>query len=485
MYDPERWGLCPEAAEALANDLERYWERYAWRFRTRTRDTSHYALLYWRGQMTMDDKRNYTNLERRLTGGDGQALQQFMSDSPWDYQGVFEQIRLDILAEPALQSGGVLILDESADEKAGLDSAGAGRQHNGRQGKVDVCQVATCLAWAHPATGTWALVAGELYVPQAWFTPAYAERRAKVGLPAARRFASKVELGWEMIQRVQAHGLPFEVLACDEHYGRARWFRAQLAAAGIRYAAEVPGDTPVYLHAPRVGLPSRRARKPQVLSKRPPREVRRVARDPHTTWRREVVRHTERGLLEADFAVRPVWTLTEQLQVRAEWLVMRRDLDGRLTYSLLNAPADTPTAQLIEWSCVRYWTERTYQDAKSELGWDDFAARKYRAWQHHLALTASALWFIAQTKLHWHAQHARDPDLLRQFDLEVLPRLSTANVREMLKAALPLPRLTPERARQIVVTNLVNRARSTGSRLRARRAREQPEPDSPHHLDSS
>lgn len=140
----------------------------------------------------MDDERNYANIERRLTGGDGQKVQQFVSDSPWDYHGVFEQIRLDILAEPRLQQGGVLILDESADEKGGLESAGATRQYNGREGHVGVCQVATCLAWAHPATGTWALVDGELYnVPPVWFTPAYAERRAKVEVPPECQFASE------------------------------------------------------------------------------------------------------------------------------------------------------------------------------------------------------------------------------------------------------------------------------------------------------
>jgi hypothetical protein len=51
--------------------------------------------------------------------------------------------------------------------------------------------------------------------------------------------------------------------------------------------------------------------------------------------------------------------------------------------------------------------------------------------------------------------------------VEVLPALSTANVRELLKAVLPLPQLTPEQATQRVITHLVNRARSTSSRLKS------------------
>jgi len=49
----------------------------------------------------------------------------------------------------------------------------------------------------------------------------------------------------------------------------------------------------------------------------------------------------------------------------------------------------------------RYFVERTFQDAKSELGRAEFAARSYRAWEHHLASNAAALWFVAQTKLEW------------------------------------------------------------------------------------
>ena len=100
------------------------------------------------------------------------------------------------------------------------------------------------------------------------------------------------------------------------------------------------------------------------------------------------------------------------------------------------------------------------------MGWDEFQAQKYRAWEHHVALTGLALWFVAQTKLAWAQTYARDPDLARQWEVEVLPALSTANVRELLKAVLPVPQLTPQQATELVITHLVHRARSTSSRLR-------------------
>src|SRR5204863_7187378 len=150
------------------------------------------------------------------------------------------------------------------------------------------------------------------------------------------------------------------------------------------------------------------------------------------------VRPTERGWLEADFAVQRVWTVPADQAARAEWLVIRREADGDHVYTLLNAPTDTTALSLIEWSCQRHVTECTFQEAKDDLGWDEFQAMKYLAWEHHLALTALALWFITQTKLEWRTTYARDPELAHELEVQVLPALSTANVREMLKAALPL-----------------------------------------------
>jgi SRSO17 transposase len=423
----------------------------------------------------MEDQRNFANIDRRLNRRDGQPLQHFMSESPWPFQAVFQQIGSDIRHEPQLQTGGIVILDECPDVKAGNHSAGAARQHNGRLGKVELSQVATCLAYLHPATGTWALVDGELFLPACWFTRTYAARRREVGLPPDRTFATKPALGLAMIQRVQAQGLPFEMVACDELYGRNRDLRAQLDEMHLAYAAQVPANTQVYLQAPHVGLPhdaasGRRHTLQRVQSQQKPHTVYAIGRRAATAWQRIQVRPIERGVMEADFAVVPVWTLTPASQVRAEWLVLRRDLDGRVSYSLLNGAADTPATILIERTCWRYYTERTYEDAKSELGWDDFQARKYRAWEHEIALTAAATWFVASIKLKWRTTYQRDPTLAKQFELEILPALSTANVRDLLMSTLPVPQMTPESARQLVITHLVNRARSTSSRLRGREA---------------
>jgi SRSO17 transposase len=187
----------------------------------------------------MKTGRNYANIARRVSDPmeDGQNLQQFMSDSPWEAQAVIRKVQEEIACTPSLQAGGMLLLDESADEKAGPKSAGAGRQHNGRLGKIEMSQVGVFLAFYKEKVWTW--VDGELFLPKHWFTPEMAKERKRLGIPEERQFATKVELGWQMIQRVRAQGLPFEGVACDDLYGRNQWLRQAMDRAGLLYMAEV------------------------------------------------------------------------------------------------------------------------------------------------------------------------------------------------------------------------------------------------------
>ena len=164
VFDPQRWGLPAKAIENLADRLYKVWSRFGQCFKSKTRDTSHYARFYLQGLLTMETKRNYANIACRVIDSedDGQNLQQFMSDSPWESPKVFKQIQDEIMERPELE-GGMLTLDESADKKAGNQSAGAARQYLGRFGKVDLGQVAVALGYYQ--NGNWAMVDAELFLP--------------------------------------------------------------------------------------------------------------------------------------------------------------------------------------------------------------------------------------------------------------------------------------------------------------------------------
>ncbi len=150
-----------------------------------------------------------------------------------------------------------------------------------------------------------------------------------------------------MIQHAVANGLPFEAVACDDLYGRADWFRAKLAGAGLVYMADVPCTTQVYLTRPAFGIPETppdhrgpKHKLPRVLSDEKPIAISEVAKLPDTQWQRIRVRPTERGYLVADFAARqcvdPARRETDRRMV-----AVRRDADGDHRYALSDAHAET------------------------------------------------------------------------------------------------------------------------------------------------
>lgn len=238
--------------------------------------------------------------------------------------------------------------------------------------------------------------------------------------------------------------------------------------------ADIPGNTQVYLNKPVVAVPETPENKKgrpysrcRVVNQAQAVKVRNLEHHPSFDFQTVKVRYTERGWLTYACSARSVFTISESGQVRNEWLFMRKEKDGSMSFSLSNSPADTALHTLSLWRCQRYFVERTFQDAKSEAGWDELAARKYRAWIHHTALDALALWFITETKLEWSLTNPRDPDLARQFEVDALPYLSMANIRVLLRAVLPLMSFSSDQAIRLVIQQWINRARSTQCRLRS------------------
>jgi len=198
-------------------------------------------------------------------------------------------------------------------------------------------------------------------------------------------------------------------------------------------------------------------------------KARQMLHHPELKWTTITLRPNERGMLVAQFGRCRVWTV-HGTHCRQEWLLIRRD-GQRITYVLSNASEETSLETMAWRKSHRYFIERDNQDAKSEMGWDEFQAIKYQAWEHQLALTILASWFIAETRLDWMGRFERDPALLEQYEVDVLPMLSVSNVRELLRAAMPLPQLSTQDAAALVVEHLVNRTRSRRSRLRKQRER--------------
>ena len=145
--------------------MTEFYGRFGRHSRTKTRDTSEYGLKYISGLLRMESDRNLANVGSK-TGVSVQNLQHFVSNSSWSDQSVILAVENEVKIHPTFQEA-ILILDESAEEKAGGHSAGAGRQHNGRLWKIEMSQVGVFLALVTPDVCTW--IDGELYLRLVWF----------------------------------------------------------------------------------------------------------------------------------------------------------------------------------------------------------------------------------------------------------------------------------------------------------------------------
>src|SRR5271165_2264434 len=197
--------------------------------RTQTRDTSAYGQAYLSGILRMEQGRTMAGISR-ATGVNEQAMQHFISQSPWAASSTIQRMQAEIVGRPELQEGVMLLLDESGDEHGGKHTVGAARQYLGRMGKVDMGQVGVFVSLVKGSFWTW--LDGELYLPEVWFSEAYAAVREQVGVPRERTFASKAQLGLHLIDRVRRQDIRFEAIGCDTFYGRDGWFRAELAKIG-------------------------------------------------------------------------------------------------------------------------------------------------------------------------------------------------------------------------------------------------------------
>jgi len=355
---------------------------------------------------------------------DSQALHHFLAHSPWDFRAVMNQVARDVDALLGADVDSCLLLDETCFPKKGKKSVGVARQWMGRQGKTDNCQVAVFAALAHGQSVS--LIDAELYLPQEWVKDP--ERCAAAGVPPERRvLKTKPTLALELVQRARRNGVRFAWIAADGGYGQDRGLLRALDDAGERFVVDVHCNQRIFLEEP--GRPESKGQGP---SGAPVSVEAWVAQQPPQAWEDVWVRHTSQGELRVEALRRTVWLLEGgDAQARCWQLLATRDKGDPKTikYSLSNAPVSTSLSRLVYMQRQRYWVERAFQEAKNEAGMDEYQARGWQAWYHHIALVMMALLFLLRE---------------RQLQKEALPLLSAGDVKILLARTLPRNDQDPE-----------------------------------------
>src|SRR5499425_2923729 len=186
--------LTPPDVEGLLEEL--------WEFQSTFHDcfprseTRAHFFDYMVGQLSPLERKSIEPMAPHVKGGTIRALQRFLSDVPWDEEHMrwtYHQLVAEAMGEP----DGVLMFDETGFVKKGKDSVGVARQYCGPLGKVENCQVGVFAGYA--SRQGYALVDKRLFLPEVWFTEAYAARRTRCNVPTELTLQSKPQLAAAML----------------------------------------------------------------------------------------------------------------------------------------------------------------------------------------------------------------------------------------------------------------------------------------------
>ncbi len=193
----------PEDVDGLWEELEAYHGIYRPLFGRR--EQREWSKKYVMGLLMQLPRKSVEPMVLAIEGASEKAvraMQQFISEGAWDDGMLLHQHWREVdrdLGEPE----GVLTLDGSDFHKQGKASVGVKRQYCGELGKRANCQAGVFVGYS--SSQGYALLDRRLYLPQEWVEDAaYAERRAKCGIPPETRFKTKIELGLDMLTALHA-----------------------------------------------------------------------------------------------------------------------------------------------------------------------------------------------------------------------------------------------------------------------------------------
>ncbi|HBY93356.1 MAG TPA: IS701 family transposase [Chloroflexi bacterium] len=212
------------------------------------------------------------------------------------------------------------------------------------------------------------------FVPEEW--AANRERTRAAGIPDAVEHVSKPNQAWAILTRAVEHHLPLAWVTGESVYGDSRRIRLWLESLpkGSVLAVSAKEYVPIGFQQCRVG---------NLLAGRPVEG-----------WTRVSVGNGAKG---------PRWydwyrlTLNDPLHEGwKRWLVGRRrlrDPTDLAAYACF-APEGTSLETLVQVAGSRWAIEACFEEAKGEVGLDQYEVRSWTGWYRHLTRVCAAIWRI-------------------------------------------------------------------------------------------
>ena len=368
-----------EVAEVArwAEGIERVHECIAGRFRRP--EPRRRALEYLRGLLSPVERKNGWQLAEQAGDATPDGVQRLLYNYRWDADLIRDDLR-DYVVEHLGDADGVLVVDETGFLKKGGKSVGVQRQYSGTAGRIENCQVGVFLTYAGAKGRT--LLDRDLHLPQVWAQDR--ERREEAGVPEDAVFRTKPQLAQLMLERAADSGVPFSWFTGDEVYGSDRKLRRWLEREEIPHVMAIKSNEKLWAWTEKGPLQVRADRLASGVEE--------------SAWVRCSAGNGAKGPRVYDWTAVKIRPLREP--GKGHWLLARRSLakPGELAYYLCFGPAETTLAELVRVAGTRWAIEECFEEAKGEVGLDQYEVRRWDGWHRHITLAMLAHAYLTVIK---------------------------------------------------------------------------------------
>jgi SRSO17 transposase len=391
-------GITDEVVAGLGNLLEEYLACYSSCY-ARSEQRIH-SECFVKGLLSKLERKSIEPIALEYEGQSAvRGMQNFFKDGIWDDYAalkIYQERLSSVISEPT----GMINADGSDFPKKGKKSVGVKRQYCGVLGKTENCQAGVFIGYS--SNKGYGLIDRELFMPEEWFSDEYQRLRKECGVPEELVFKTKIQIASELIKKAIDSGLfPAQWIGVDSFFGNSKEFLDSIPE-GSHYFADIHADRVVFREMPNLVLPEYKGRGRRDLKPKPsilPVTVTSIANDPTIPWNKAVLGEGAKGPIVAEVKRLRVVECSNHLPGDEVWLYIRRYADGKLKFSLSDAPADTEMEILNEVALMRWPIEQCFEECKSYLGLDHYESRSWNAWHRHILFVFIAHLFLQELRL--------------------------------------------------------------------------------------
>jgi SRSO17 transposase len=345
---------------------------------------------YLTGWLSEHPNKNCDTLAEVVPETNQQQFNHLLTDMVWDETALNHQ-RIARMRTIPSEGDGVLIFDDTGFEKQGRHSVGVAHQYTGTAGKLTNCQVTVNCHYAE-RTLAWP-VATRLYLPQGWAEAA--ERRKQAHVPEAIVFQTKAEIALALLDEANACGVRHAGVTCDADYGDNPNFLNGLEERRERHVVAVRANFSVALG---------RGKDRPVL-----RADEALAAQPLQDWQTIAWSAGAKGWWRAKCLALRCWRVDGDGTRHVGWVLGQRPGRGQhgdWKYFWSDFPANTPLVVLVEYAHRRHWVEQYHEEAKTELGWDQYQGRRWDGFHRHAITVMLSYSFLVWLE-GWEREHRK------------------------------------------------------------------------------